>query len=59
MIGMDLLPTFAEVAGADVSKLTLDGKSLVRVMRGERDAAVEDRILPWNNTRIVLSAREN
>ena len=35
----DLLPTFADLAGADVSGLTLDGKSLVRLL--------EDPDAPW------------
>tara|TARA_R110002111_G_C6007511_1_gene374240 strand:- start:16259 stop:17704 length:1446 start_codon:yes stop_codon:yes gene_type:complete len=45
--GIDLFPTFCEVAGGNCSQLTLDGKSLVPLMEG-KSADWPNRALTWN-----------
>ena len=46
----DLLPTFAELAGADVSELSLDGKSLVPLLK-DPDSAWEERTFFYHKGR--------
>lgn len=49
VIGTDLLPTFAELAGAPLdSKLSLDGTSLVPLLRGQDDDIFQNRRLLWH-----------
>ncbi|QDT45309.1 Arylsulfatase [Gimesia alba] len=45
--GIDLFPTFCEVAGGNCSKLTLDGKSLVPLFEG-KSADWPTRALTWH-----------
>lgn len=49
VIGMDLLPTFAEAAGAELdAKIELDGLSLVNLMHGHVSATIDSRPLVWH-----------
>lgn len=45
--GIDLFPTFCEVAGGDCSQLSLDGKSLMPLLEG-KSANWPTRALTWH-----------
>ncbi len=48
VIGMDLLPTFCDIAGVQLPEVPLDGVSLVSLLRGDDSAAIRDRTLVWH-----------
>lgn len=49
VIGTDLLPTFADIAGVGLDPtVALDGRSLVSLLRGEEPEDVRDRRMVWH-----------